>query len=59
MLLLYQSGFIVGKYVSIEKLIEDSKETYYETLQASSAGWHDGENDYCKLFAWSYYSGLS
>ena len=36
LLLLYQSGFIVGKYVSIEKIIEESKETYYEALQDSS-----------------------
>ena len=46
LLLLYQSGFIVGKYVSIEKIIEDTKETYYETLKDSSFGWYDNENDY-------------
>ena len=46
LLLLYKSGYIVGKYISIEKLIEKSKETYYETLQASSYGWHENENDY-------------
>ena len=46
LLLLYRAGYIVGKYVSIEKLIADSKETYYETLQESSDGWHEGENDY-------------
>lgn len=46
LLLLYRSGYIVGKYVSIEKVIEQSKETYYETLQQSSAGWHENENDY-------------
>jgi Fic family protein len=46
LLLLYRSGYIVGKYISIEKLIEASKETYYEALQASSAGWHEEENDY-------------
>jgi len=46
LLLLYRSGYIVGKYVSIEKVIEQSKETYYETLQQSSGGWHEGENDY-------------
>lgn len=46
LLLLYRAGYIVGKYISIEKLIEMSKETYYETLQQSSAGWHDEKNDY-------------
>lgn len=46
LLLLYQSGFIVGKYISIEKIIEDSKETYYEALMDSSANWHENKNDY-------------
>lgn len=46
LLLLYRSGYIVGKYISIEKLIADSKETYYEVLQESSTGWHEEENDY-------------
>lgn len=46
LLLLYRSGYMVGKYISIEKMIEESKETYYETLQQSSAGWHENVNDY-------------
>lgn len=46
LLLLYRAGYIVGKYISIEKLIEESKETYYEALQQSSNGWHEGINDY-------------
>jgi len=46
LLLLYQSGVIVGKYISIEKIIEESKETYYEVLQDSSLNWHENENDY-------------
>lgn len=46
LLLLYRSGYIVGKYISIEKLIEESKETYYEALQQSSQGWHEGTSDY-------------
>lgn len=46
LLLLYQSGFIVGKYISIEKIIEESKETYYEVLYDSSINWHENENDY-------------
>ena len=46
LLLLYQSDYIVGKYISIEKIIEESKETYYEVLQDSSLNWHENENDY-------------
>lgn len=46
LLLLYRAGYIVGKYISIEKLIEESKETYYETLQQSSQKWHEEANDY-------------
>ena len=46
LLLLYRSGYIVGKYISIEKLTEQSKDSYYETLHRSSEHWHEGENDY-------------
>ena len=46
LLLLYRSGYIVGKYISIEKLIADTKETYYEALQESSENWHEGNNGY-------------
>ena len=56
LLLLYKSGYIVGKYISIEKLIERSKDTYYETLKASSIGWHEGANDYIPFV--EYYLGV-
>ncbi len=46
LLLLYRAGYTVGRYISIEKLIEQSKETYYEALQQSSQNWHEGANDY-------------
>ena len=46
LLILYQSGYFVGKYISLEKLIADHKESYYEALQDSDAGWHEAENDY-------------
>ena len=46
LLLLYRAGYFVGKYISIEKLIADSKETYYEALQESSYDWHEAKNDY-------------
>jgi len=46
LLLLYRAQYTVGKYISIEKLILDSKETYYDALQDSSYNWHEGKNDY-------------
>ncbi len=46
LLLLYKSEYIVGKYISIEKLIEATKESYYDALQESSQKWHEEENDY-------------
>lgn len=46
LLLLYRAGYRIGKYISIEKIIADSKETYYEALQVSSFGWHENRNDY-------------
>ena len=46
LLLLYRAGFIVGKYISIEMLIEKSKDSYYEALQSSSQNWHENGNDY-------------
>lgn len=46
LLLLYRAGYIVGKYISIEKLIETTKDSYYECLQLSSLKWHEEENDY-------------
>lgn len=46
LLLMHRSGYIVGKYISIEKLIEKTKEEYYESLQQSSFGWYEEQNDY-------------
>lgn len=46
LLLFYKSEYIVGKYISIEKLIEATKESYYDALQESSLKWHEEENDY-------------
>ena len=45
LLLLYRAGYIVGKYVSIEKMIEATKENYYGALARSSEGWHEELND--------------
>lgn len=57
LLLFYKAGYIVGKYVSMEMLIEKTKETYYEALQASSTGWHEGENTYEPFV--KYYFGIT
>lgn len=46
LLLLYRSNFMVGKYISIEKLIEKTKASYYDALQESSINWHEGSNNY-------------
>lgn len=46
LLLLYRNDYFVGKYISIEKLIADTKFTYYDVLKESSTGWHEGINDY-------------
>ena len=46
LLLLYRAGYHVGKYISIEKLIERTKDDYYDNLQESSDGWHEEENNY-------------
>ena len=56
LLLFYKAGYIVGKYVSMEMLIEKTKETYYEALQASSTGWHESENSYEPFV--KYYLGI-
>ena len=45
LLLLYKSGYEVGKYISIERQIELTKDRYYEALEQSDIGWHDGRND--------------
>ena len=56
LLLLYRSGYIVGKYVSMEMLIEKTKETYYEALQNSSIEWHNNNSDYISFIR--YYLGV-
>ena len=44
-LLLYRSGFSVGKYISLEAKIADNEDLYYEALRASQDGWLDGNED--------------
>ena len=45
LLLLYRSGYLVGQYISIEKAIAETKESYYDALQKADLGWHEGHND--------------
>lgn len=56
LLLFYKAGYIVGKYISMEMLIEKTKETYYEALQSSSFGWHEEKNSYEPFV--KYYLGI-
>lgn len=41
-LVLYQAGFTLVRYVSIERIVEQTRDSYYASLRASSEGWHDG-----------------
>lgn len=41
----YHLGAQVGRYISLERIIEQNKEQYYETLEKSSQGWHEGRHD--------------
>ena len=45
LLLLYHFGYEVGRYISLERIFEKTKESYYETLEASSQGWHTAEHN--------------
>jgi Fic family protein len=41
----YHAGMEVGRYISLERLIEQNKERYYESLETCSIGWHEGQHD--------------
>ncbi len=56
LLSLYQCGYEVGRYISLERIIESSKETYYEALNQSSKGWHESRHDLRPW--WNYYLGV-
>jgi len=53
--LLYSFGYEVGRYISLEKIIEENKESYYESLQKSSKGWHEGKHSLQPW--WEYFLG--
>ncbi|MFO7894447.1 MAG: Fic family protein [Longimicrobiales bacterium] len=54
--LLYRAGYDVGRYVSLEQVVEGHREQYYDTLEASSRGWHDAGHDL--LPWWEYFLGV-
>ena len=61
LLLLYQAGHEIGRFISLEKLIEKSKETYYESLERSTSGWDAGDHDiwpwlnyFLAILTWAY-----
>lgn len=56
LLLLYQAGFEVGRYISLEHLIENQREGYYDALYKSSQGWH--EDEHILLPWWEYFLGV-
>jgi len=56
LLLLYQHGYNVGRYISLERIFEQTKRSYYDTLERCSQGWHDETHD---VFPWiSYFWGV-
>ena len=52
LLSLYHHGYNVGRYISLERIIEQNRESYYEALQTSSIGWHEGNHD---IMPWVHY----
>jgi Fic family protein len=56
LLLLYKAGYEVGRYISLEQMVEQTKESYYDTLYAASQGWHEAEHDI--LPWWEYFLGV-
>jgi len=56
LLLLYREGYIVGKYISFEMIVEKTKEAYYDALAQSSQCWHEEMNSYEPFV--KYYLGI-
>lgn len=55
-LLLYQAGYEVGRFISLEKIIEQTKDSYYQALYESSRGWHEGKHNL--LPWWEYFASI-
>ncbi|RJP33121.1 MAG: Fic family protein [Actinobacteria bacterium] len=56
LLLLYKQDYEVGRYISLEKVVEQTKDSYYRVLYTSSQGWHEKEHDI--LPWWEYFIGV-
>jgi Fic family protein len=56
LLLLYKSGYAVGRYISLESLVENTRDGYYGSLHASSEGWHDAAHTLVPW--WEYFLGV-
>lgn len=56
LLLLYQAGYDVGRFISLERVIERTKDSYYRTLHAASQGWHEGKHSLRPW--WEYFLGV-
>ena len=54
--LLYRAGMEVGRYISLEKIVEETREGYYDSLYASSQGWHEGRHTLGPW--WEYFLGV-
>jgi Fic family protein len=54
-LLLHKAGYEVGRYISLERIIEDSKEAYYDVLHRASEKWHEGNHNVRPW--WEYFLG--
>lgn len=56
LLLLYRAGYEVGRFISLEGVVERTRESYYDTLHSASQGWHEGEHSL--LPWWEYFLGV-
>src|SRR6266446_54114 len=56
LLLLYQAGFEVGRFISLENIVEETREGYYDTLYSSSQKWHEGKHSLQPW--WEYFLGV-
>ncbi|MCT7953516.1 Fic family protein [Ancylothrix sp. C2] len=56
LLLLYKAGYEVGRFISLERLVERTKESYYDTLYSSSQAWHEAGHNL--LPWWEYFLGV-
>ncbi|MFH7026659.1 MAG: Fic family protein [Heteroscytonema crispum UTEX LB 1556] len=56
LLLLYKADYEVGRFISLERIVERTKESYYDTLHQSSQSWHQGQHSL--LPWWEYFLGV-